>query len=178
MVNKVDDPNEAMIKELFKRADYEELKASPYLATRVLAEIDSRSKARHLRFWKAFGLANALAVAVLVLMVAFKPSQATFKAASGEDMLVQVELTSLKKLKIARAEIVLPDGVEFYSNEFPELSSERSLEVAFEENFTAENLPFVIKSNSNGTREIKIHFYGSSGEIVAEKSLKIEFRDS
>jgi hypothetical protein len=153
------------------------MEPSPYLRTRVLAELrerNSRHKAVYL--WKrvaagCFGLAMA---AVIWTSLSRTPA---FEAVVHQPYVVRVEMAELQTEVIAGAEISLPDGVYFYSEAFPDLKEKRVLDLAWNASLKKPVLPFVINGDHKGLKEVKVKFFDKERKVVAERTLRIEFMD-
>ena len=161
---------------VFDAAKKMELKAPPYLATRVMAEVRARQESRDpSRLWKRLsaalgvGLAVVLAWNVALLGQNGKP----FSATLGEVMVVRVE--TLKNFEIAQARILLPEGVEFSSQDFPEIRERRSLTLQWKKEFSGDVLPVLVRGTSAGERTVIVQFLDANQEIVSERRISIVF---
>ena len=153
---------------LFARALAIPVEAPAFLETRVLA--------RRLFFWRAWALGLGAACCVVVSIAFFSSGHGIdLRAGVGTPHVVRVELENLDKALVANAEIVLPDGVFFYSESFPGIRDRRELKFAWADGKSPHNLPFVIKSDSPGVHLVRVLFRDGNGAVVGERVLKIEF---
>lgn len=162
---------------LFARAATLDLGPDPYLATRVAARAaESRGARRQLFFWRA--LSAGLGGVALLVLVAFALTRhhgapASLQAVVNKPHVVMVKLQELPGL--AAAEIELPDGVYFYSESIPGLKEKRELRLAWAPG-AKPYLPFVVKGEAEGTREVTVRFRGHDGELLEERKIEIAFR--
>ena len=86
---------------------------SPYLKTRVLAELRSRQQESRLRIWKLFamtsGAFSVLIVASLFLM-AGPSTNGSYVAKVDDHVLIRVEVEKLQGQGVRFAEVELPQG--------------------------------------------------------------------
>lgn len=149
--------------------------ATPYLETRVMARLRERYLQRQkLRFWQRVGATSLGVALVLAMVISLQINSPAFhKGIAGKATLVQVEVSDFRSEGVAYAEVVLPDGVVFYSKKYPNLVTQRKLKVQWQE--TLANLPFVIRGDETGKHYIKVRFFDTSGAVVAEREVGIEF---
>jgi hypothetical protein len=153
------------------------MEPSPYLRTRILAELrerNSRKSTINLWRWVASGCFT-MAMGLLIWTSVMK--HPAFEAAVHQPYVVRVEMAELQTELIAGAEISLPDGVYFYSEAIPDLKEKRVLDLAWNARLNKPVLPFVIKGEGKGFRQVKVKFFNSAREVVAERTLTIEFKD-
>jgi hypothetical protein len=116
------------------------------------------------------GLAAVLAWNVALL----NRSGSNFTAPLGEVMVVRVE--TLKNFEIAQARILLPDGVEFSSQDFPQIRERRSLTLQWKKEFSGDVLPVLVRGTSAGERTVIVQFLDSNQEIISERRISIHFQ--
>jgi hypothetical protein len=167
---------ENRIKALFEQARGLTYEPSPYLETRVLAELRER-KHRHssLLFWKQVALAASTACLALFIYVTFFTGNGAYNAQVNQAVAVRIELVKTLSSEIALAQIDLPEGVRFYSRRHPELQDQRQLTVAWESLKGKSHLPFVVKADTAGIRTVRVSFYDRNHVVVTTKTLKINF---
>ncbi len=163
---------------LFAAAREERIEAPLYLQTRVLARLKTQQdQTRRLLRWRMFSLALMIFLSLASgLFLKSRQENAPFVATVDRPMAVKIELASATDLKATGIEIMLPEGVSFYSETHTSLAEERSLQLTLDPSFAGGTLPIVIRSQSHGLKEIKIRFYGSEHELISEKSLTIQFK--
>lgn len=164
------------LKALFGRASSLPLEPSPFLATRVLAEVKARSREkRKLRFWQA--LSGSLAVSFAIAFVLLKPAASPdgLEAGINKPHVVMVKVQEASRAQIASAEVELPDDVYFYSETFPGLKERRELKIAWSQETDKPYFPFVVKSDHTGTKLVKVRFRDRSGGVLLENNIQIHF---
>lgn len=168
---------EKRVKQIFEDAEKISLSPTPYLKTRILAEVRSSELEANGKSWKRWAIVSPVAVAV-ILLITFLLWTPAFKVSINQHVLVKVEVKQIKDLKVAYAEIELPEGVAFYSDRYPEMNSQRILTLGWSPSPAKSHLPFIIQSSTPGTKTIRVKFFDESRTLVIEKSLKISFKSS
>lgn len=164
------------IKNLLQVARHE-LKAepSPYLKYRVLNQCrELKRRSRWLKAWQ-WSTATTLAMGLLGWALLLKSPSASFQAALHRPQLVRMEVTDLAKEQLARAQIELPHGVYFYSEEFPDLEKQRRISFEWSVGEEAEHLPFVVTAKETGVKTIKVKFFDHGNKLIGTKELAIDF---
>jgi hypothetical protein len=165
--------------DMAKKAD---INPSPFLATRVMAEVKA-SKKDPVQIWKYLTSTFALSTAIfcfLFIKTNTNHEQPTNVAALTAQPL-QAQVISLEfnddDIKyIAEAEIVLPDNVQFVSKNRPEISKERSIRLPLKVSRLGKTrLPFVISALEKGKHTLKLRFYNLEEKMVKEKSITVNF---
>jgi hypothetical protein len=171
----MNDKIENEIKAAFeKNIGSDAIQPPPYMKTRILARFRELNRKAGVLMWKKLIFAGA-ALAILVVF-GLKIFVYDFTSANiGVPLAVKIEVNELKNSQIAFAEIVLPDGVMFYSQKFPEFREKRSLTLDWEIAVKNGHLPFVIEGGSAGRKVIVVRFFDLENKLIAEKSLKISF---
>ncbi len=164
------------IQALFKAANAEIGGPTPYLKTRVLAHMREKNSRVSIWSWKGFAVLSTVTSLMLAVILFQKGGSSDFIAATGKPVLVKVELEQVQNSQIAYAEIVLPEGVNFYSAQFPELKDQRSLSLAWNESVQNAKLPFVIQSNLAGIQKIKVLMKDGNNNVLREKTIVISFK--
>ena len=163
------------IEELFRAASRDLSGPSPYLKTRVLARLREKKSKSLLSRWKWFAILST-ACSLLLLAGFFLHTRSDFSAQLGQPVLVKVEMENIKDSQIAFAEIVLPEGVHFYSSQFPEMNDKRSLTLSWNPSLANGKLPFVVKSTVSGGRQIHVLLKGADNQVLGDKILRIDFK--
>lgn len=174
--NQQHDEAKLITQQALQSARQMDLQPSPYMRTRILAELrDRKSRKQAVSLWKRVAAGCfTMAVGALIWTSMFT-GKASFEAVVNQPYVVRVEMTELKTELIAGAEISLPDGVYFYSESYPELKEKRSLDLAWNGSLERPVLPFVIHGEHKGRKEVKVKFFDRERNIVAERALRIEF---
>lgn len=168
------DNDELKIRSIFAEIAKQPLEVSPYLKTRVLAELRERKqRTRKLSFWRALALSfvGIAAVVIVVLTALHSP----LKASAGVPIAVRFEIEELKSQQVAFAEVELPEAVAFYSETRPELREQRRLVLSLAQNTELKQLPFVIESKVRGVKEIRVKLFNDRNVLVGERTVKIKF---
>ncbi len=163
-------------KEIFETFKRSSLGASPYLKTRVLAELDAKKRHQTVVFWKRTAIASTASLFLLIVALLFmfnrEPSEG-FNAFTGQPLLVKVSISDIKDYNVAYAEVELPEKVTFYSKTNLDVMGARSLTLFNEP--SDKDLPFVIRSEEKGVKEVKVTLYDDSDQVILEKKINIKF---
>jgi hypothetical protein len=100
----------------------------------------------------------------------------TYSALTGKPFVVRLELEQLRREHVDYASIELPAGVYFHSDKYPDIKTQNRLEVAVAELGDLEKLPFVIRSDDGGTKQITISLFDKNKKLISEKKLGIIFK--
>lgn len=163
------------------------LQASPYLASRVLANLelpreDRRSQASLFSFLRSRFAAMTVGLAV-VAVLAYQwgshpkvQNEAQYKV--GSPYMVKVDIRELKDTDIAYAEVVL-DGqnIQFSSKAFADVNETKKLMISWDQLLTKQYLPVVVKGNKEGEAKVTVYFYDRNNKIVQEKQMALSFKD-
>jgi hypothetical protein len=175
--NNQHDENKRLVDLVFNEARQMDLHPSPYMKTRILAELrDRKSRKQSVNLWKRVA-AGCFAMALGLLIWTSTMKSTAFEAVVNQPYVVRVEMAELQTELIAGAEIELPDGVYFYSEAYPELKEKRNLDLAWNGNLNKPVLPFVINGEHKGIKEVKVKFFDRERKVIAERALKIAFSD-
>lgn len=171
--NNSTDMNE--IRAIFSEAAHIEDLSSPYLATRVLAQVASKNReSKRLLFWKVlsgFSLSVSLGLA---LFISQRPASNGI-ANVAQAYVIHVDFNQDDSLRVAQAEVELPEGVHFSSNR-PEVRALRSMKIPFKVNAEGKyKLPFVVASDLTGTQVLKVRLFDLENNLVKSKEMKIKF---
>ncbi|MCB0384520.1 MAG: hypothetical protein KDD43_03935 [Bdellovibrionales bacterium] len=160
--------------QLFERARQAPLDPPPYMGTRVVAALRSRGQKKRLWFWQALSF-TSLGATLCLAWILFQAPGAQFEAQVDNPYVVRVELNELSEQQYVEAEIVLPQGVEFYSKNHPELSAQRTLRLVWNQETGKPFLPFVIKGAEDGKKQILVKFFDESNRMISSRQIAIEF---
>jgi hypothetical protein len=147
---------------------------SPYFAARVAANLKSRKQAtRQLRLWKWLSALSFTAVIGLVIMLTSRPKPDVLFA--YQPYVIQVKLDESDIQLASRAEVELPEGVNFVSRN-QVVRSLRSLSLPLHSKRTGiHKLPFVILSTKAGSFAVRIRLYDSSKHLIDTKTMNLRF---
>lgn len=152
---------------------------SPYLKTRVLAELRAGAQ-RPQTIWSWLGTRWAAGAAFSVAAVAlgtfsFLTRDAGYQAVADQPVAVRVDMKEFKSKGISHARVELSKNIHFYSQKFPEVRAKESLELSWKDGLLPSTLPIVVESNEKGTRTVRVKFFNDENRVVAERVLKIRF---
>jgi hypothetical protein len=88
-------------------------------------------------------------------------------------LLINVEVGSLGGHQSAIAEVELPEGVHFYSQNFPEIREKRTMRFSWYG--SSPSLPLIVTAEDEGIRIIKLRLYDPSQGTSREKTVSIQF---
>jgi hypothetical protein len=150
----LNDDIENRIRQLFSAGDEALPEPSPFLKTRILAQLKENATRAKLRRWKRWAILSPLAAAALVVSIfVYRPAE--LRAPVNTSILIRVEVEELRGSVIAYAEVELPDDVTFYSEKYPELHEEREIRT--------------------GLKRVKLRFLDQNEVVLEERQLEIEF---
>jgi hypothetical protein len=177
-VTNLDELTEQNVKRVLGQARRAAPEPSPYLKTRILAELRSRGQDRRLRIWKFVALGSGAFSALIVaslFLVSKHSTEGSYVAQVNERVLIRVEVERFQGQGVKFAEVELPAGVNFYSEKYPELKDLRSVTLAWNENMNVSRLPVVIQATETGSKKIRIRFLGGEHELLKEQQVTIKF---
>jgi len=176
-------------REVFSRLAGIELQTPPYMKTRVLAHVRERlSGAQSAWFWKAIALGtSAMSLGLLFYVGSINSgnsgklpglnplaSVATFVTGINEAVEIALDTKDLAKADVARAEIILPEGVKFYAPNMPEFEKLRKFEFAWANLVDKSFMPIGVSGMETGEKAVKVRFYNSKNTLIAEREVKIQ----
>jgi len=172
--------HEALVKQALREVKSIGLASSPYLKTRVLAELRDRKQdsiLSKIKLWKRIALVSTSLCLGLTLFSFYKqtPNEQMLQASINIPYMVKLSINEFQG-KFESAEISVPDGVTFYSKSYPAIQKQRILELEWENSLGRSHLIFVVKGMELGEKKVKVKFYDSQGALISEKTLKIDFR--
>jgi len=168
---------------LFSNARKTFFKTSPYLKTRVLANLRVRNQhKKRVSLWRWVALSASSLALVGFISVAWLSRKATisentFQAQTETPFAVRVEVAALSDQAIEFIEVELPEGVYFHSKKHPAIREQRTLVVHWSpERSQKRFFPFVISSEKTGVSVVKVKFMGADQKPISHKMVKIDFR--
>jgi len=154
----------------------EPVTAPPYLKTRVLAGLREKRKSRKsILLWRGAALFSTGFCAILLFVFVGTKTENILVAEVGTPQAIRLNLESDGEWAIAEVEIVLPNGVKFFSKRFPEMENHKSFRLAFKDIKKFKTIPFVVQVFETGQRTLLIRIYDSNGELKKTEELKINF---
>ena len=169
------DDIENRIRQLFSAADEALPEPSPFLETRIRAQLEENATRAKLRRWRRWAILSPLAAAALVLSIfVYRPAE--LRAPVNTSIVIRVEVEELRGSAIAYAEVELPDDVTFYSEKYPDLHRERELRLAWLDRYEKDALPIVVRSSTPGLKRVELRFLDQNGTVLEERQLEIDFQ--
>lgn len=159
---------------LFERARRAPLDPPPYMGTRVVAALRSQSSKPKVWFWQALSF-SSLGLTLCLAWLLVRAPGTQFEAQVDNPYVVRVELNELTEQQYVEAEIVLPEGVEFYSKSHPELAQQRTIRLVWNQETGKPFLPFVIKGGKDGSKQILVKFFDHENRMISSRQIGIKF---
>lgn len=174
-----DEKMQREVSAVFEKLKGVELEASPYLETRVLAQWRERGQGmKRFLFWRNAAVASGFLCVAMAFAFLFQMKRGSdFTAFVDRPFVVRVSVSDLKEAKIARAEIVLPEGVFFDIEDYPELRAQRTLSLKWSPDSRKELVPFVLNSTQGGARTVTVRFYDEQNILVGEKRITVQLQE-
>lgn len=173
--------NEKQSREIFGRLS-QDIQPSPFLAGRVTAlALERRRVQQQLMWWRRLALISVSTVAILVAVVAVRPSSPSFAPAKEElfalqPYVIHVNLAEAGAEMAASAEVELPDGVQFVAKDEQIKSLRRlKLPVAAVDGSQRTRLPFVVRSERTGQLALQVRLYDANDKLIQSKTLTLNF---
>lgn len=145
------------------------------LCPRILFELERRkSLNRTINLWRGFSIASSL-VAIFLLMIATSNTNIV-SAKMDRAYAIKIPVEKLDMSIVNKAEIKLPEGVEFFSQQYPEMKYLN--EIVLEKNLLktqSGDLPIIIKGIKKGTKVINVNYFNSESVLVDSKNIAIKF---
>lgn len=173
---KLNQQEQQILTDLFAKVNKTQIEPSPYLKTRVLAHVkEAQNHQKTLRFWK-FLSASSFAVMLLIGVYTYKAFNLNENnAITNQAYVIHVDFNQEDLSKVAKAEITLPDDVNFMSAK-GKLSTLRSLTLPITvKNLGRSKLPFVVSSAVDGEKNIQIRLLDLNNNLIREQNLKFKF---
>lgn len=178
--------SEKAVKAIFGKARKLPLSPSPYLETRTLAVLRERARgANKVGFWRRLAVGGSLstlvlgtALTLLLVVGPLRDSEITHAMSPGHPFVVKVDVDSLKSHEIVRAQIILPEGINFFAKDFPQIEKLRVLDLAWRKTSESAPLSFVVQGVKDGIKTVKIEFFDKNNMLVATHTLKIKVTSS
>ncbi len=171
------DTTEQEIKQLFQKDRKTIFEPSSQTLAHVLRAIHSQPELKKAKSKTAIWMASATLSLAIVAGLAWTVINQGHAAQLGSHVMVRMDFQNMgKSSDIIKGEIELPNGVEFYSQQFPEIKDQRKLEFDAEGVFAQGQFPFLVRTTEKGVQEIKVKFYNSQNQVVAERSYKINVK--
>jgi hypothetical protein len=171
-------PDEAQVHSVFVRLRDVHPEPSSFMKHRVLARISERTESKELWFWRVLA-GGALSLCAILALRGTGTHPANDNIAYAEQSyVIQVALNDSRIQEAVAAGIELPEGVSFFSKTHPEVAELRTMELTFKPGKEGSTrLPFVVKAQTPGTKQIKMKFYNVNRELVYEKFVSVRFAE-
>ena len=173
------DPSQSEIHPALKSLRALDLDASPFLATRVKANLKSSRHEVPLfkKFWLT-RLATSMVVAAMILLNTHLNSESKKLYSLGQPYMIRMDIRAIPQSEIAYAEISLDgDTAEFSSKKFTEVRQKKVLTVSADTLKDKQYLPVIVRGVKAGETKVTVSFYNSNDEVVTSKSMTLAFAD-
>lgn len=168
------------------------LEPSPFLAKRVLRNLNSKAQAEsqfnlltrflgQFKFWPSISVALAsIFLSIVVFKTGVFSKSDTNPAESyllGQTYVIRMDIRPLSKNDIAYAEISLPDdNLEFASQKFSEIKLQKKLVVGWDTMLEKQYMPIVVQGKKAGSTKVIVNFYDSDHNLVTTKEISLYFK--
>jgi hypothetical protein len=154
---------------------------SAFMKHRILARVGEKPQrtSKELWFWRALS-AGALA---LCAVLAFRGHIGVRNvdeniAYAQQAYVIHVALNDERVRDAVAAGVELPEGVTFFSKTHPEVAELRSMELAITPGTEGPTrLPFVVRAEHAGIKQIKMKFYNANRDLIYEKEMSVRFAE-
>jgi hypothetical protein len=171
--------DEQRMKQIFRNIGNSAPEPSPFLKTRVLAQLREEQRLDAQKSWGSiFKYLTAGLVSALALVVSYQTlvkNSGALRAQSSRPVALRLETKDLKAKGVSHAKIELAEGMAFYSAQFPEIQEHRILDLRLENDEIGQPLAIVIRSHETGSKSVKVQFFDDNEQVVAERIVKIRF---
>ena len=173
---KLSPQEEKQLSSIFAQVRAIDLEVSPYLKTRVLANLrQSPEQTGRLFFWKSLALASLFSVLFLAFVSLNLYQKSRTDGVTQQAYVIHIDFDQADKDVVATAEIELPEDVHFVSSK-KEVREERKLSLPVDVKMAGRGkLPFVVTSDFSGEKEIKVRLLNENDQLVREQVLKLKF---
>jgi hypothetical protein len=116
----------------------------------------------------------------LVSTVTFNHSRTNdkvFIAKVNDILAIKLESELSVKQKLYRTEVILPDGVYFYSESLPEIAELRKININTSEVVDGRYLSIALLAGDPGSKTVEIRHYGFDNNLVEIEKKKLFFHD-
>jgi hypothetical protein len=160
---------------LFQQARKADFEPSPYMRTRILAQLrDDQKPAARIKIWKLF---TAISLSALVLVSAYTLNLMSKIESNGvvtQAYVIHVNFNENDLAQVAKAEVVLPDDVNFVSKGLAQ--NKRSLKLPIDVKSVGRGkLPFVVTSKTDGEKLIRVRLLDENDNLIREQDLNFKF---
>lgn len=168
------------------------LEPSPFLAKRVLRNLNSKTQAQsqfnvltgflsQFKFWPSISVALAsIFLSIVVFKAGVFSKSDTNPAESyllGQTYVIRMDIRPLPNNDIAYAEISLPDdNLEFASQKFSEIKLQKKLVVGWDTMLEKQYMPIVVQGKKAGSTKVIVNFYDSDHNLVTTKEISLYFK--
>lgn len=153
------------------------IEPSPYFSARVLAHTPESGRLRkEVLFWRWVGALSVTAMICLTVYSGFLKTQSEPSKAllAFKPYVIHVDLDQSEVLMASSAELVLPEGLSFYSKD-DEVKALRSLKLPLTSKKQGGRLPFVVVSSRAGHLPLQVRLYDENDRLIETKTMNVEF---
>lgn len=165
------------IKSLFAAAEATELDPSPYMRTRILANLRDEEESRwpRTRVWKFFTVMSAFAFLIMTAHSYSLMNKIESNGAAMESYVIHVNFNENDLTRVTKAEVVLPDGVKFVSKN-GNIADKKVLRLPIDiKSIGRGKLPFVVTASTDGEKQITVRLLNDDNEVIRDQVLKFKF---
>lgn len=201
MRRETENKEELQVKRILQHPHMQDFAAPQFYVTRMAAHAIERAElsARETRWrWTAF-LSAGGAIVLLILMAVpvlprlgsgtlqsqssigiievsavLSPEGILVEAPSGKAVAVHMEKNAEGSLPFAFAEVALPEGVSFYSEQHPELAHEPTALIDLSSS-SGRTFPVVIRATQAGRKSVSVKYLRADKSTAVERTLQISF---
>lgn len=153
---------------------------SPYMKTRILAQLRENLTEKKQRTQKFVWYRNiailSVPVTIVLLVLTLRLAHDVHIAPAYQALAIKVDIQKADEVEIAIAEIELPEGVTFYSQAHPQINTQRTLSLDWNKmGPKISSLPFAVKANVLGEKKIKVRFFNKNKQLFQEQIIKFKF---
>ncbi len=172
--NENDQQNE-QIRNLFLKVENAQVEPSAFMKTRVLAHLkEGQIQQKTVRFWQFLSV-GSFAVMILIGSYAMYTLNAVKNdGITNQAYVIHVDFNQDDLSKVARAEVSLPDDVNFMSKGKVHSLRQMTLPVQIKTAGRGK-LPFVVSSAVEGEKSIKVRLLDENNNLVREQILRFKF---
>jgi hypothetical protein len=162
-----------------------ELEPSPFLSTRIQANLRATSQPAPPQWsWKSWKTTLSLSVAfsvALVLLVALVQGPKLLQSnvnsyALGKPYLIRVDVRELDPDEVAYAEIEIKgESAQFKSKAFEQLAEVKKITVNGEIFKNKQYLPIVVEGIKKGKSEVSVNFFDKNKKLLSSRVVDLSF---
>lgn len=155
-----------------------EVEPSPYMKTRILANVKEQQKQTAKSFNWIYALMGSAVTAALTVVISFQflmqPEGTIVEL--GKPYMVKADIRMMEELHPSYVKVELVGNVQFSSERFKQIQQMRELTLSWEKMAGKQYLPVVVKGVEQGESHVRIHFYDSNNNIIKTQDYHFDFK--